>query len=544
MSIYAETIYPDPETLDPDLDYGTTEPRLFSKPLRELTPETSAGFAVIAFGEVICGIFLYPWQKWLLIHALELNPDGTYRFRKIHILVGRQNGKTSVMKLLILYWLYVESTAAPDRIAPPKFRIVASAQDLGKAEETWEEVLDYCDPFPPRDKDPDTMPLVPALQAASRKPYRRAGSFKIRTRKGSSYSVASIAGTGAGRGGSYARVFMDELREHRNWSAWSAVKNTKNALWNSQVWTASNAGDRRAVVLKAIRDSLLKSINDWTEYVQEGTWDAEQWANKHDSMSALFEWSAEPGLPVTDRAGILQANPSVGYGPGRLEILLSDAKSDPEGEFRTEVLCQWVEALVTPHIDPVWWGLCADKKSQATGRVVASIDVSYDRKRSYVGIAGMREDGMPHVELIARRAGSWWTIKYMKALKKKWGITEVAVQARGCPASELIEALREAGFTVHEIGGTALGSSPGKLKDRVESGTVRHRDQRALNVSLGGSEARKMNEMKVWDRAGSIVDAAPAVAVSQALYALEMLTPPEPEVSAYEERGLRVLGAH
>lgn len=538
----ATLIGPDPATLDASLVYGITEPRLWTKPLRPLTPETSAGFDVIEFGEDVCDIFLFPWQKWLLIHALELNEDGTYRFRKIHILVGRQNGKTTLMKLLILYWLFIESTAAEHKIDPPKFKIVATAQDLGKAEETWEEVLDYCDPAPPKDKDPDTMPLVPALQQLSRKPSRKTNNFKIRTRAGSSYSVASIAGTGGGRGGSYARVFLDELREHRNWSSWSAVKNTKNSLWNSQVWTASNAGDRRAVVLKSLRKQMLKSITDWDRYVEQGTWDIEQWANEHDSMSALFEWSAEPGKPVTDVMGIRQANPSLGYGQGRLEVLLADAKSDPEGEYRTEVLCQWVEALVTPHVSPVWWKQCADKKSVPVGRIVASMDVSFDRKRAYIGIAGMREDGVPHVELIARRAGSTWTVKYMKRLRKKWGVNEIAIQARGCGASEYIELLREADFVVHEIGGFMLGASAGKLKDRVESGGIKHRNQRALNLSVEGAEARRMQDQMAWDRAGSIVDASPAVCVSQALYVLETVAEPEPEEAAYEERGIRVLG--
>ena len=81
-------------------EYGKIEPRKWTKPLRPLAPETSAGFDVIEFGEDVCGIVLYPWQRWLLIHALELNEDGTYRFKRVHLLVGRQNGKTTLAKLL------------------------------------------------------------------------------------------------------------------------------------------------------------------------------------------------------------------------------------------------------------------------------------------------------------------------------------------------------------------------------------------------------------------------------------------------------------
>jgi hypothetical protein len=73
---------------------GRTEPRVFTPPLRELTPETSAGFSVVQFAEEILGIELLPWQRWFLIHALELRPDGKFRFRKVLCLVARQNGKT------------------------------------------------------------------------------------------------------------------------------------------------------------------------------------------------------------------------------------------------------------------------------------------------------------------------------------------------------------------------------------------------------------------------------------------------------------------
>ena len=70
---------------------GNEEPRVFTPPLRELTPATSRGFACIEFAESILEITLYPWQKWLLIHALEVLPDNTYRFRTVVLLVARQN---------------------------------------------------------------------------------------------------------------------------------------------------------------------------------------------------------------------------------------------------------------------------------------------------------------------------------------------------------------------------------------------------------------------------------------------------------------------
>ena len=53
---------------------GSETPRVWTPPLRDLTPETSLGFRCIAFAELL-GVTLLPWQQWLCIHLLELLPD-------------------------------------------------------------------------------------------------------------------------------------------------------------------------------------------------------------------------------------------------------------------------------------------------------------------------------------------------------------------------------------------------------------------------------------------------------------------------------------
>ena len=72
--------------------------------MRELTPDTSLGFEAIEFSENILGRPLFPWQKWLFVHSLELAPGSfTYdkfpklRFDTVIVEVARQQGKS--------YWL-------------------------------------------------------------------------------------------------------------------------------------------------------------------------------------------------------------------------------------------------------------------------------------------------------------------------------------------------------------------------------------------------------------------------------------------------------
>ena len=81
-----------------------------------------------------------------------------------------------------------------------------------------------------------------------------------------------------------------------------------------------------------------------------------------------------------------------------------------------------------------------------------------------------------------------------------------------------------------------------RLKDKVESGSFKHRGQNVLTLSANGTQARKLGEQMVWDRVGSIVDAMPTVCISQALYARETFEPEPVAPSAYESRGLRTVG--
>ena len=168
--------------------YGRTEPRLWTKPLRELTPDTSLGFEVIDYARQILHIELYPWQQWLLIHALELLEDGiTYRYRRIIVLVGRQNGKTLVASVLASWWLHVDSQRHPDRVPPLRFKIVGTAQNLDIAREPWNSVKLWCDPEP--ETIEEQAAAIPTLQAATAKVSDTNGKEYIKSRALAVYEI-------------------------------------------------------------------------------------------------------------------------------------------------------------------------------------------------------------------------------------------------------------------------------------------------------------------------------------------------------------------
>lgn len=522
---------------------GRETPRLWTKPLRELTPETSLGFEVIEFAELILGVELYPWQKWLLIHALELNEDGSYRFRRVIVLVARQNGKSMLAGVLAAWWLFVDSDRHPDRIPPFKFRILGTAQNLDTARDVWVTVRQWCDPSADPEED---MTVRPALQRAVKKVYDVNGKEEIVLKSGIKYLIRA-ASRKSGRGKSSPRVLMDELREQLDWSAWDSISQTTKAMYSPQLWGFSNAGDARSIVLNHQRSVALPLIEDWDTYVEAGVKSVEEFANGRDMTLGWFEWSAPDECALDDIDAILQSNPSIGHGEITLESVLADAKGMPEASFRTEVLCQWVTALEIPFMNGEEWAAQADAPLidehgalESEGSQIAdgselclAVDTSGNRRRTYVGVAGWRDDGTAHLEVIAQRAGMLWVVEHLKKVREKTGCNRVAVQSRGCPASDFVEPLKLAGFEVVEISGTVLLNTAGRLKDRVRDGLAFHRNQPALNMAISHGTSKDLSGMPVWDRFSSPVDVAPAVVVTNALYGLETESEKPALVSAY-----------
>ncbi len=518
--------------------FGRTEPRLWTKPLRELTPQTSLGFEVIDFALTVLGVTLYPWQRWLLIHALELLPNGTYRYKRIIVLVARQQGKTMLASVLAAWWLHVDSKRHPERVPPLKFKVVGVAQNLDIAKEPWQVVKTWCDPKPETEEDAELA--IPALQGRTAKVVDTNGALSIVARSRAHYEVRAAKNA---RGKPAARVLMDEMREQKDWSAWNAVSQTTKSFFNGMLIGFSNAGAADAVVLHTQRAAGLEDLDTWEAYVEAGLMSAEEYANTHDVSLGLFEWSAPEGCEKDDIDGILQANPSIGHGEMTVQSALADIRGMTDAGYRTEVLCQWVLSRVEPYIDPTSWEKAADGPELDSdgsvirlgsviapeSRMVMGIDVHREKRltRSSIGVAGYRADGRIHLELIAQRTGMTWVVNHAKAVRAKTGISQIAIQTKGCDASDLVALLKEAGFEMIDISATTLLISAGRLSDRLREDKVRHRSQGPLDIAIANGATRELGGMPVWDRDATPVDIAPAVALTYALVGLESFPLPE-----------------
>jgi hypothetical protein len=327
------------------------------------------------------------------------------------------------------------------------------------------------------------------------------------------------------------------------------------------VLALSNAGDATSVVLRYLRKMAHASLGDpdGINTVDDPIAPAEMADDESlaleedDDSLAIFEWSAPSGCDLSDRDGWAQANPSLGYTIDERTIA-SAKRTDPEWIFRTEVLCQWSEGTLEGPFPPGSWEASADETSvRAEGAPVAlCVETSWDRSYTYVGLATTRADGLAHIEVIAQRGGVEWVAGWLTAPERSQVVREapVAVQAKGAPASSLIEDLRAAGVNVVEWGGADLPNGTGAFYDRVrlalgipsESPTtttgLRHRNDSVLNLSAATTVPRLTESGAfVWDRKKSVA-ASPLISVTGALWCLTSGMPTAPATSAYESRGV------
>lgn len=506
---------------------GSTEPRRFTPPLRPLTRETSLGFEAIDFAEEVLGITLRPWQKWLLIHALELDPDGDgYRFDRVVVLVARQNGKTTLMIVLALWRLFVDGAA----------RVISSAQNLSVAEEALvagfhmaartpdlRELLPD-KPGPPDPFDPDHGAWMSKVNGKYRMdlagiPPGLEDSLDV-TGGLPSWSVTTASRTG-GRSVSADLALLDELREHYDWDGWNAITPTTIARPRSQVWAFSNAGDSRSVVLRDLRDAATRAI-------KSGRTDAER--------LGLFEWSAPDGASIHDPEAWAAANPSLGYGSTTERTLAGIASTEPEPGFRTEYLCQWVEVLDPGKIDPADWNVCRDPESvpDPSARVAVGVDVSSDSKAAHIVIYSQRADGLGHVEVVASRAGVHWVAPWLaERLGSDWFDGRVALQSRGAPVSAIAADIEAAGVTVVGWEGSHLVRACGAFFNDVTAHRIRHRPSPPLDSAAAGAKDRKLSDAWIWDRYNSVGDVTPIVAATCAQWLYDQPAE-EQRVSAYQ----------
>jgi len=477
---------------------GHIQPRLWTPPLVTgppgpcgcgcaLTPETSYGFDAEWFADRVLEEPLDPWERWLVIHAGELLPDGRPRFRRVLVIVARQQGKSHVLRVLVLYWLFVEKQPL----------VFGTSTDRSYAKAAWRKAVDTA-------KENRWL----AAELPARCTVEQTGDEEFRTVHKTKYRFGAV-NRRAGRSLTIYRLILDEIREHQNWDAWSATTNAMNAVTDGQIFAVSNQGDASSVVLISLRDGALAFIT----------------TGLGDRRLGLFEWSCPPGSKPTDLAALAMANPQLGRRTDPDALMSGALSAERNGgeelvQWMTEVMCMMVDRL-DPAISAERWAACGVPNGAQPvdlaphrRRTALCVDVSLDLSHATLVAAAVVE-GKVRVEVVAAWAGFGCT----KALRAELPgiVAKVRPKIVGWfpngPAASVAAELAERrgwpprGVAIEEIRGEVTAVCMG-LAEQVVAGDVEHPHDGVLTAHITSATKLPRGDAWVFARAAAEADSS------------------------------------
>lgn len=442
----------------------------------------------------LAGLVLDDWQRYVLDVALAEQADGQWSAFEVGVNVPRQNGKGSLIEARELAGLFllgerlILHTAHEFKTSMEAFRrlksLVTNTDDLRrrvhKVRESHADV---------------EIELLPQF-----------GGGRVRF-------VARSKGSGRGFTGDC--VILDEAMILGP-EQMAALLPTLSARPNPQLMYFGSAPLATSVQWHAVRKRALAGDSPRLAYL---------------------EWSAPEEMHATDPEAWAQANPALGRRIS-LEFVRGELDAMPPAEFARERLgVPDMPASETAAIPLDVWASLHDEASEIAGPVVFAVEVAEDRRWASVAAAGRRADGLVHVELVARAAGTRWVRGWLEDRTERHGAAAVLVSKTG-PAGSLVPDLEHLpGFAA--LGSAELAAACGGFYDAVldEVPTVRHRGADALQDALGlamiAAQRRTAGDAWVWDRRSG-ADISALVAVTVAHYAAAKApTPSDPLMAVW-----------
>jgi hypothetical protein len=476
---------------------------------------TSSGDEAIELA-ALTGLVLDPWQRYALRHAMgerivphPVTQELGVRWAafEMGLVVSRQNGKGSLIEARQLAGLFLLGEGLQ----------LYSAHEFKTAEEAFIRVRNLIE-------DTDE------LRRQINRPITAHGQESITLRNGGP-RLRFVARTGgSGRGFSGDTIYLDEAFNLPS-QAVAAMLPIVSRRENPQIWYTSSAGWEISRVLANVRRRALKLI-----------------ANPDPASRLLYlEWSADeeawfrsdPEEFVRDRRNWAIANPGLNIQEKALTemgILAElEAMSEDLALFARERLGigMWPEDTHGWNVIPEdAWTAMADPDAQPTGRLALAVDVTPDRKRGCIAVAGDHDapgarPGERVVEIIEHRAGTEWIPQRIgDLLKKHREITQVVVSPRG-PAGALLPLIRDALGRIRRANVLRESSSQEEAQacqafydGVIHAKTVVHRGDLRMSAGLAGARKKDNPEAGTWhwSRRNPSTDLSPVWAATLAVW--------------------------
>ena len=468
---------------------------------------SSAGDEAIELARM-AGLELDPWQQMILAASLGERPDGKWAALEVGLTVPRQNGKGGTLEARELAGLYLLGEGLQ----------VHSAHQFDTSLEAFRRLLMLIEE-------------TPDLERRVKRVSRSHGEEGIELLSGERIRFRTRT-KGGGRGFSGDVVYLDEAM-YISQASHGALMPTLSARPNPQLWYTGSAVDQwvhdHGVVFSRIRKRGIEGDSGLV-YAE---WSAHLAADGDDDPEAV---TAEL---TRDEDAWAQANPGLGIRISREFVSAEQRSMDPR-TFAVERLGigDWpsVDAEGDQLIPMETWRALRDRKSKPLDPVTFAFDVTPDRAKGSIGVAGINEDGKIHVEVVEQREGTGWMVERVVELDRKHGPSSIICDPAG-PAGSLIGPLAAEQIEVEAVTAREYAQACGAFYDLVDQAALRHLGTDELAFALQGAAQRPLGEAWAWKRKGSAVDISPLVAITLAAWGAQ-----REGASVYEERGVLSFG--
>ena len=427
---------------------GAVKPRIMSPKLSGKT----YGPDFAAFAEKV-GYPLMPWQKYCANDFLTVNAENMWVRKTIMLCTSRQQGKTTLAALLILFHLFEMGTMS----------IIGMSSNKKMARDTFDKVELII--------EQNDFLSVQIKKTYGKQLASRANGFEsINLMSGARYEICAATADGA-RGKSADLLFIDELAFVSE-EAYAGAKPVTRAKPNAMTILTSSAGWATSTVLNDLRDRAMS-------YPAK--------------TLGWYEYSAPALCKLDDRKAWAMANPALGYTV--TEATLEEALStDTPDVFRREALTQWVTSLSSPWPEGSWQA-CSDSKltmgpgpatyfgfDKAISKRTASLVAGQILPDGRIGVALLDTWRADHVvdDLAIAAKIKEWADKYRPVMICFDHFATASIAAR----------LTASGQNMVDVSGTAFYQASGDLLDAIVGKRLVHSGQLELNTQMEACAAK------------------------------------------------------
>jgi phage terminase large subunit-like protein len=435
------------------------------------------------------GMPLLPWQRWVLDDMMRVDTKDMYIRKTSLILVARQNGKSHLGRMRIIWGLFYGG----------EHKHLIMSSNRATALMTFREIAWIIE-------------NAPHLKAGTKAIRYANGGERIELLNGATLDLVSDT-RDSSRGRTADFLWIDEVREISAEGYKAAIPTTR-ARPNSQTLLTSNAGDAFSETLNTLRERALSAPP---------------------KSFGFYEWSAPQYCKMTDRNAWAMANPALGLTITE-ETLEEAVATNKIEDTRTELLCQWIDSLQSPWPHGV---LEATSDSTLTipigGYTVFGFDVSPSRRNASLVAGQIMGDGRIGVGILQ----TWESQVSVDDLKIAADIKAWADQYRPrqiCfdkyTTQSIADRLGNAGQMMKDISGQQFYQACSDLLDGLVHSRVVHNGQKELIQQMNNCAA------KVNDSAWRIVKRKSAGDVSAPIslaMVVSMLMKPQQVAAIYTE---------